>query len=442
MFIKSTGRATMCALAATLAAGAGLLAAGPAHASPTQVEISPGSSWQQNVDLVNPIPGVAPRSGSSYVATAWLSAQAGTATGTLCLEGNCTDYSVTAGTYSMEQVVYDPHDLSGSTLSFVVTASSGSGTVELENPSVEPSMAESGSFEDGYTGWTKLIPSGATVNMALYNPADGAPATAHDGTGYLATNTNTANSGVYQEVELAYSSSYVATAWLSSQSGTTTGELCAVAVGASTKNCIPYSVTAGTYTPVQLVYDNSAGATFVKLEVLPTANGGTTDIDTVSLVQNELQSGSFENTYAGWAKAITGGATVNMALYNPADGAPATAHDGAGYLAFNSNPAGGGVAAEAPWDDEEGSAYVATAWLSSQSGTATGSLCLGLAGVITGNCQPYTVTAGTYTEVQLVYDVPVGASVSSILEVQLEAGQGTTDLDTASLALSTGPLGG
>jgi hypothetical protein len=62
--------------------------------------------------------------------------------------------------------------------------------------------------------------------------------------------------------------------------------------------------------------------------------------------------------------------------------------------------------------------------------------------VITGNCQPYTVTAGTYTEVQLVYDVPVGASVSSILEVQLEAGQGTTDLDTASLALSTGPLGG
>jgi hypothetical protein len=290
MFIKPTCRATMCALAATLAAGAGLLAAGPAHASPAQVEISPGSPYDQNVDLVNPIPGVAPKSGSSYVATAWLS---GTATGTLCLEGNCTDYSVTAGAYSMEQVVYDPHDLSGSTMTFVVTATSG--TAELENASVEPSMVESGSFEGSYTGWAKLIPSGASVNMALYNTADGAPATAHDGTG---------------------------------------------------------------------------------------------------------------------------------------------------YLAFNSNPAGGGVAAEAPWDDEEGSAYVATAWLSSQSGTATGSLCVGLAGVSTGNCEPYTVTAGTYTEVQLVYDVPAGTSVSSTLEVQLEAGQGTTDLDTASLALSTGPLGG
>jgi hypothetical protein len=437
MFIKPTCRATMCALAATLAAGAGLLAAGPAHASPAQVEISPGSPYDQNVDLVNPIPGVAPKSGSSYVATAWLS---GTATGTLCLEGNCTDYSVTAGAYSMEQVVYDPHDLSGSTMTFVVTATSG--TAELENASVEPSMVESGSFEGSYTGWAKLIPSGASVNMALYNTADGAPATAHDGTGYLATNTNTANGGVYQEVELAYSSSYVATAWLSSQSGTTTGELCAVAVGASTKNCIPYSVTAGTYTPVQLVYDNSAGANFVELEVLPTANGGTTDIDTVSLVQSELKSGSFQNTYAGWAEVIPSGATVNMALYNTGDGAPATAHDGTGYLAFNSNPAGGGVAAEAPWDDEEGSAYVATAWLSSQSGTATGSLCVGLAGVSTGNCEPYTVTAGTYTEVQLVYDVPAGTSVSSTLEAQLEAGQGTTDLDTASLALSTGPLGG
>jgi hypothetical protein len=449
MLTKRFGRPAACTLAAALAAAAGLLAAGPAQASSAPVAVSPGSPFIESATTVTHMPGVAPASGTSYVATAWLSAQSGTAAGTLCLYGstghNCTDYSVTAGSYSMVQVAYDPDDITGD-LQFEVTATSG--TIELENPSVLPSLVESSSFEGSSTGWAKLVPSGATVNMALYNTADGAPAAAHDGSGYLATNTNTAGGGVYQEIELAYSSSYLATAWLSSQSGSATGQLCLVgALGATNpQNCIPYSVSAGTYTPVQLVWDNTADDSFVKFEILPSANGGTTDIDTVSLVQNQLASGSFEGTYAGWSKWIPTGATVNMALYNTADGAPATAHDGDGYLAFNSNPAGGGVAAEAPWSDTEGAAYVATAWLSSQSGTATGSLCLwGLGTADTDSCQPYTVTAGTYSEVQVVYDIPADSTSAneynvSNLEVQLDAGAGTTDMDTVSLAQSMGPL--
>lgn len=205
---------------------------------------------------------------------------------------------------------------------------------------------------------------------------------------------------------------------------------------------------AGTYTPVQLLWDNTAGDPFVKFEILPTANGGTTDIDTLSLVQSQLASGSFEGTYAGWSKMIpSSGGTVNMALYDTVGGAPATAHDGDGYLAFNSNVTDGGVQAGAPWEGSESSAYVATAWLSSQSGTATGSLCLaGLGGTEeTDSCQPYTVTAGTYTEVQVVYDVPANSSSPNeygitTLEIQLDAGQGTTDMDTTSLAQSMGPV--
>jgi hypothetical protein len=71
--------------------------------------------------------------------------------------------------------------------------------------------------------------------------------------------------------------------------------------------------------------------------------------------------------------------------------------------------------------------------LSAQSGTATGRLCVwGLASPGTDNCESYSVTAGTYTEVQLVYDLPAAYST---LRFQLypNSGGGTTDLDTASL---------
>ena len=41
------------------------------------------------------------------------------------------------------------------------------------------------------------------------------------------------------------------------------------------------------------------------------------------------------------------------------------------------------------------------------SGPATGSLCLwGLGTQNTDSCQSYSVTAGAYTEVQIVYDIP------------------------------------
>jgi hypothetical protein len=314
----------------------------------------------------------------------------------------------------------------------------------MENPNVQPSLLETGSFEGGSAaGWARKIPSGATVNMALYNPADGAPATAHDGSGYLATNTNIANGGVQQQnipLGLFGQISYVATAWLSSQSGPATGKVCMAAAGTSVTNCIPYSVTAGAYTPVQLVYDPPSSASSLTFEVLPTANGGTTDLDTVSLVASQLRSGSFEGgSYAGWAKWIPSGATVNMALYNPADGAPAAAHDGTGYLAFNTNAAGGGVYSDTLYGS--GSSYTATAWLSSQSGTATGSLCLwGLGNQNTDSCQSYTVTAGAYTEVQVVYDIP--ADDVSTLRAQLYANEGTTDMDTVSLVQNSGTLVG
>jgi hypothetical protein len=42
-------------------------------------------------------------------------------------------------------------------------------------------------------------------------------------------------------------------------------------------------VTAGTYTPIQIVYDLPAGYSTLRFQVYPNAGGGTTDMDTASL---------------------------------------------------------------------------------------------------------------------------------------------------------------
>ncbi|HEY1917740.1 MAG TPA: hypothetical protein VGH27_19390 [Streptosporangiaceae bacterium] len=78
--------------------------------------------------------------------------------------------------------------------------------------------------------------------------------------------------------------SYVATAWLSSQSGTATGRVCIWGLASpGTDTCANYSVTAGTWAPVQIVYDLPASYGTVRFQVYPTVNGGTTDMDTASL---------------------------------------------------------------------------------------------------------------------------------------------------------------
>src|SRR6516162_8679723 len=74
----------------------------------------------------------------------------------------------------------------------------------------------------------------------------------------------------------------------------------------------------------------------------------------------------------GAGRTVPAGATVNMVDYNNA----AKAHDGAWYLAFNTDTAGGGVYQDVPVNAAAGTSFVATAWLSAQSGTATGNLCV------------------------------------------------------------------
>ena len=151
-------------------------------------------------------------------------------------------------------------------------------------PTNSRNLLSNGSFEEGATNWDRFIPSGVSVNMTRYEVGNGAPAAAHDGSWYLAANTNGSGGSVYQDVPypVTTGSSYVATVWLSAQSTTATGSLCLYDLGAN-GNCTDYNVTAGTYTQIQVVLDATTAESTLRFQIYPTPGGGTTDIDTASL---------------------------------------------------------------------------------------------------------------------------------------------------------------
>jgi hypothetical protein len=153
-----------------------------------------------------------------------------------------------------------------------------------------PNMLTAGSFEQNTTGWQRLVPSGGIVNMVNYNTAAGAPAPAHDGTGYLAFNTNIAGGSVYQDVpvNVGAGATYTASVWLSSQSGPASGTFCLWGLGASnTNSCVGYNVNSSTgYQYFQISYTTNQPVSTLRFQVYATPNGGTTDMDTANLFRS------------------------------------------------------------------------------------------------------------------------------------------------------------
>ncbi|MCX4751588.1 hypothetical protein OG455_39835 [Kitasatospora sp. NBC_01287] len=160
-------------------------------------------------------------------------------------------------------------------------------TAPLRIEATGPNLLTAGSFEQSTAGWQRLVPSGGIVNWANYNTAAGAPAPAHDGTGYLAFNTNTAGGSVFQDVPVTLGTGgvYEASVWLSSQSGSASGTFCLWSLGSSnTDLCSAYNVDSATgYQNYVLVFGVPQQTGALRFQVYPTANGGTTDMDTASL---------------------------------------------------------------------------------------------------------------------------------------------------------------
>jgi len=296
--------------------------------------------------------------------------------------------------------------------------SSGGGSVQSAN------LLHDGSAENSSAGWQV----GPGTGFARYEGGNGAPAIAHDGSAYLAFNGNaSAGASLFQDVPVTAGAwqAYVGTAWVSSQAGTASGQLCLWGLGPNTHSCISYAVAAGTYRKYQVVYDAPQPVSTIRFQFYP--GSGTTDVDTMSLVGNLLHDGSAENSSAGWQV----GPGTGFARYEGGNGAPAIAHDGSAYLAFNGNAsAGASLFQDVPVTAGAWQAYVGTAWVSSQAGTATGQLCLWGLGPNTHSCISYSVSAGTYGEFQVVYDAPQPVST---IRFQLYPGSGTTDVDTMSL---------
>ncbi len=161
--------------------------------------------------------------------------------------------------------------------------------VPLRSDASSPNLLTAGSFEQSTAGWQKLIPTGGIVNWANYNTAAGAPAPAYDGTGYLAFNTNIGGGSVFQDVAVPVGTggTYEASVFLSSQSGPATGTFCLWSLGSSnTDLCSAYSVNSATgYQNYVLVFGVPQATSTLRFQVYPTANGGTTDMDTASLTR-------------------------------------------------------------------------------------------------------------------------------------------------------------
>jgi len=132
-------------------------------------------------------------------------------------------------------------------------------------------------------------PAGGIVNWANYNTAAGAPAPAYDGTGYLAFNTNIAGGSVFQDVPVTVGTggTYEASVFLSSQSGPASGTFCLWSLASSnTDLCSAYNVNSATgYQNYILVFSVPQQTSTLRFQVYPTANGGTTDMDTASLTR-------------------------------------------------------------------------------------------------------------------------------------------------------------
>jgi len=151
-----------------------------------------------------------------------------------------------------------------------------------------PNLLTAGSFEQSIAGWQRFTPSGGTTNWVNYNTAVGAPAPAHDGTGYLATNTDGAGGSVYQDVPVTRGpgGEYEASVWLSSQSGPTSGTFCLFGLASNASVCSAYNVNSSTgYQNYVLDFGVPRQTGTLRFQVYPTPNGGTTDIDTASLVR-------------------------------------------------------------------------------------------------------------------------------------------------------------
>ena len=307
----------------------------------------------------------------------------------------------------------------------------------VSNATVSPGAAGTlvnGTFEAGWSGWQFWNGNG-TTNVVV----DSNSTRAHDGSQYLLTNTSSTDGGsVYQDIAFntPAGQSVTVSAWVQGYWGATGGTLCAILLwGSPDYGCTNVSVSNTGWVQVETVVESLTAHNYVRVQFYPAANASTVMLDSVAVVVGNmgLLNGSFERSQAGWA---TTGSGTNMVVYNNG----AIAHDGARYLATNASSSGS-VYQDVSMFLPPGQPVTVSAWLRSETPTASGTLCAWLLWAPAENtCTPVSATSAGWQRKQVIVQVN---NQHSLLRVEFypTVGGGTMLLDTVS-AIRDGVVNG
>lgn len=219
----------------------------------------------------------APTIGEETVATAWVRAQSGSASGRVCLvatgttndETVCEPYATGTGWHEVQIGLVPRRSHS----SVRIEVRPGGGTTWLDTVSA----VQWATFDGGLENGSRWVGTGSARVAAVRGGL------AHDGSVYLQV---TGITGAAQRTVAATVPTAVGTplqVWLRATSGTASGQLCLLATGQTSteSNCTPYSVGTG-YTPVSVVLDTRGAHDHLVAQIRPTR--GTVLADTVSSV--------------------------------------------------------------------------------------------------------------------------------------------------------------
>jgi hypothetical protein len=154
------------------------------------------------------------------------------------------------------------------------------GTTYIDDVDVHPSLAVNGGFEGG--SWTPY--PGTRTNYIAYRNGQVSGMSAHSGLHWEATNTSSSGGGVFEDVPLSTSPGglYCASAWVA---GSGSGQFVVWLLGGSynESGTAHYSGLNGTWRQISTCVASTTPHSKLRLQVYPTANGGTTYIDDVDV---------------------------------------------------------------------------------------------------------------------------------------------------------------
>jgi hypothetical protein len=179
----------------------------------------------------------------------------------------------------------------------------GGPTVEIDDANVDVSMAANASFEDGAGPWGPY--PGTSTNYAVFANAS---TNAHTGAHFAATNTSDAGGGIYQDVGAGTSpgQTVCGSAWVRTDSTATgaSGVFALFQLGESATDSGAANFSGlgngDNWTEVHTCAEAIASHSSLRIQLYPTPDGPTLDMDDVNVDASLAANGGFENGPGGW----------------------------------------------------------------------------------------------------------------------------------------------